>query len=62
MHCIFCYQNPIFKINSSEKKSTFLLQDKYNKLSLKTCGCKAHYYCKKVEEEVNSVLKITKKT
>jgi hypothetical protein len=36
--------------NSSKERTDFLLQDKWNKFSKKTCGCKAHCYCKNVSK------------
>jgi len=34
--------------NSNKERTNFLLQDKWNNFFKKTCGCKAHSYCKNV--------------
>jgi len=41
-----CNRN-IFE-NSNKERTNFLLQDKWNNFLKKTCGCKAHCYCKNV--------------
>ncbi len=51
MHCILCYQkvcNMNKFENSNKEETNSLLQDKWNNSFFKTCGCKAHYYCKNV--------------
>lgn len=49
MHCIFCYKNLIITTNLKtqvKKKINFLLQNKWNNHSSKTCGCKSYCWCK----------------
>jgi hypothetical protein len=60
MYCIFCYKNPITTTNlrtQVKKKINFLLQNKWNNHSSKTCGCRSYCFAKRIEEEVNSLLK-----
>jgi hypothetical protein len=37
--------------NPTEERIDFLLQDLWNKVFFKTCGCKSHTYCKKVQRK-----------
>jgi hypothetical protein len=51
MHYVFCYQNPVIKINlrtQVKKGLIFLLQNQWNNFSLKSCGCRSFFYCKNV--------------
>ncbi len=46
--------------NPSEERIDFLLQNLWNNIFLKTCGCKSHTYCKRVRK-MNGLLKERKK-
>ncbi len=45
----FCMWNK--SNNSNEERIDFFLQDLWNNIFLKTCGCKSHAYCKKVRKK-----------
>jgi hypothetical protein len=64
MHCILFYQNPIIEINSkTQAKKGLISYYKTNKINClyKHVDAKHTIIAKRFEEEVNIVLKITKK-
>jgi hypothetical protein len=55
VHCIFSSNNPINASNPTTK-SRKVLKSYFKSNGVTTCGSKTFYYCKKIEEQVNSLM------